>query len=67
MFSECQSEKTFVVKANWSSRHMNIIQRLLKLKVESVGFVPAVPERTTKTADCWVSFPGRQIRHMLGW
>ena len=39
--------RTFVVKANWSSRHINIIQRLLKLKVESEGFVPAVPERTT--------------------
>ena len=24
-------------------------ERLLKLKAESVGFVPAVPERTTKT------------------
>ena len=33
-----------------SSRHIYIIQRLLKLKVESVGF--AVPERTTKTVDC---------------
>ena len=35
-----------------SSRHIYIIQRLLKLKVESVGFVQAVPERTTKTVDC---------------
>ena len=42
-------------------QYINIIQRLLKLKVESVGFFPAVPKRTTKTADCWVSLPGRQI------
>ena len=40
-----------VVKANWSSRHINVIQRQLKLRVESAGFVPAVPEHTTKTAD----------------
>ncbi len=33
----------------------------IKLWVESVGFVRAVPERTRKWAYCWVSFPECQI------
>ena len=52
--------RTFLCKANWSSRHINIIQRLLDSKNQQ-DFVPAVPERTTKIADSWVSFPGCQI------
>ena len=51
----------FLCKAYWSSRHSNAIKRLLKIKVESVGFVPAVPERTTKIVCCRISFSGRQI------
>lgn len=34
---------------------------LWKLMVGSVGFVPAAPERTTETDDCWVSTLGSNI------
>lgn len=45
----------------WSSRYINMIQRRLKSKVESVGFIPAAPECTTETDDCWVSTLGSNI------
>lgn len=38
-----------------------MIQSRLNFEVESVGFVSAVRERTSKIAACGVSFPGRQI------
>ena len=51
----------FLLKTIWTSCHINVIQRLLNLKVESEGFVQAVRKHTTKIFDCWVSFLGRQI------
>ncbi len=50
--SEGHFYKPFLCKANWTSRHINIMQRLLNLKVESEGFVRAVPKRTRTLADC---------------
>ena len=54
-------QQTFAVKANWSSCNFNIIQELSKLKVESVGFVPALLKCTSKIVDRWVSYPGCQM------
>ncbi len=52
MFSEYQSKKFpseghFCAKLT-EAHVINVMQRLLNLKVESVGFVSAVPERTRK-------------------
>ena len=33
--------KHIFVQSYWTSHHINIFQRLLKLKVESVGFIPS--------------------------
>ena len=55
------SEGHFCVKANRTSRHIIIIQRLLDLKVESVEFVWAVCQHTRKIDDCYVSFPGHRM------
>ncbi len=38
----------FLRKANWTSRHVNVMQKLLNLKVETVGFVWAVPKGMRK-------------------
>ncbi len=48
-------------KADWTSSQISIIQRLLKLQVELVGFVRVGPEHTRKLADCRVSFPECQL------
>ena len=64
MYSEYQSQKyPSEGYYYWSSRHINIIQRPLNLKIESVGFVPAVPEHTPIYVNYswWVSFPGCEI------
>ena len=42
-------------KTKWSLCNSTIIQRLLHLKVESVGFVWAICEHTRKIADFWDS------------
>ena len=49
MYSENQSKTSPFAKL--TEPHLILIE-LLNLKVESVGFVPAVPKCTTKTADC---------------
>ncbi len=55
-------------KANWTSRHINLLLSLLHFKVESVGFVcgRAVPKHTRKLVDCWVSIPESQIPTFWG-
>ncbi len=65
MYSEYQSIK-FPSQGHFCAKlteaHVILIKcRWLNLKVESVGFVRAVPERTRKWVNCWVSFPECQI------
>ncbi len=49
--SEGHFVQPFLCKAKWSSCHIIIKQRLLNSKVESVGFVRAVPKRARKWVD----------------
>ncbi len=70
MYSEYKSMKDISSthfqngKAKWSSHHINILQRPVNLKVESVRFVLAAPKRTAKLVGCCFSFQECQIPAM---
>ena len=55
MHSGYQSEKSLSEAHFWSKlteAHIILIEFKDNLKVAAAGFVPAVPKRTTRTADC---------------